>query len=219
MPILPHRILVFIATALPAVALLGACGSNTEGANFQDDVVEDSTATTLIRPSRPVNQPGATPESGTVIAISPDLAVDVCDLVPVAEAQRITGRELSAPRAVYLGEPLGQKVCTFAAADRTFATVLQVSVVDESVFTGTLAEGGYTIEQLFAETRALYPAAVAVTGIGDDAFRHGDTLEVLYNGYTVGVSLSLGSNYSNEAAPLETLAAIAALALESLSQS
>jgi hypothetical protein len=219
LPNLPRRIRFLLTAALPVVAFLAACGSEAEVADPTEATPEESTATTLVRPSRPVNQPGASSESGTVIAISPDLSLDVCDLVPVGEAQRITGREMSAPRAVYLGEPLGQKVCTFAAADRTFATVLQVSVVDESVFSGSLAEGGYTIEQLFAETKALYPAAIAVTGIGDDAFRHGDTLEVLFNGYTIGVSLSLGSNYTNEAASLDTLAAIAAIALQSLSQS
>ena len=187
---------------------------------METEVAGGSAETTLIRPSQPTNQ--VTPTGAgdsTAIAISPTVSLDVCDLVPVEQAQRLTDRDLNEPRALNLGAPLGQKVCTFGAADRSFATVLQVSVVDEGMFTGTLAESGYTVDQLFAETRALYPTAVTVTGIGDDAFRHGDTLEVLHNGYTVGISLSLGSSYASEAAPLETLAAIAALALQSLTQS
>lgn len=219
MPLPLRRIRLFLATAAPLALLLVACGPGADVSNVDTEATGESTDTTLVLPSRPTT-PGmpTDKEGGTVIAISPTVSLDICELVPVEAAQRITGRELGAPRAVNLAEPLGQKVCTFGAADRSFATVLQVSVVDEGMLPGALAASGYTVERLFAETRALYPTAVTVTGIGDEAFRHGDTLEVLYNGYSLGVSLSLGDSYTSEAAPLETLAAIAALALENLTQ-
>lgn len=215
MPHLPRPLLPAALIALTVLA--AACSSGGDSDTATESTLVDGSATSTIRPQRPEIQiPPLATGNSTVIALGGSASLDVCDIVPVDDAQRLLGRELAAPRGVNLGAPLGQVVCTFGSTDRSYATVLQVSIVAQDVFDEDLLQSGYTVAQLFDETRALYPSSVKVQGIGDDAFRHADTLEVLHGEYAIGVSLSLGSNFSSQAAPLETLAAIAALAIANL---
>jgi hypothetical protein len=218
---LPDLLRLVLPTALVALTMLAAaCSSSGESEIESGSTLVDDPGTATVpvqRPTSPLGPVGT--GNSTVIALGDNGSLDVCDIVPVDDAQRLLGRDLSAPRGVNLGAPLGQVVCTFGSTDRSYATVLQVSIVAQNVFDEDLLQTGYTIGQLFDETRALYPSSVKVHGIGDDAFRHNDTLEVLHGEYAIGVSLSLGSNFSSQAAPLETLAAIAELAIANLGDS
>jgi hypothetical protein len=139
-----------------------------------------------------------------------------CDLIEASEISAVAGEPLANPTPLALGPPLGQEVCTFGSADRGTYAVAQVSVVREEGFEPALSESGFTVTKLFDQTLLLYPNAVLVPGIGDAAFRHDDTLEVLVGDVMFSVSLSVSDGIGRSSPSLETLVAIAELVLPRL---
>lgn len=190
--------------------LLGACGDG------DDSPPGDAAATGEGESAGVMNAPGDTAEGAPSPFDPADSAGSVCDLLTGEEATNFTGETMGEPSAQRLDAPLYQQVCTFGAEASGSYSLLQVSVVDETQFEASLAEQGYTARALWLDTRKLHPNAEVIPGLGDGAFRHGDTLEVHRGDFAIGVSIARNDGTGRTPVPLDSLVHLARVVLSRL---
>jgi hypothetical protein len=195
------RPITALLLVMAAVAFI-ACSS-------QDDTTDPGTqpGTFLTGPSTPADQPITLHGPG-------DSAQPTCSLLDAAELSRIAGEPMGNPSSIALGPPLGQQVCTFGALASGSYTIAQVSLVAQDGLAASLRDDGFTVQRLFDETFTMFPNAILVPGIGDAAFRHKNTLEVLAGEVTFSVSLAYSDGAARRPASLETLVALATIVLD-----
>jgi hypothetical protein len=194
-----NRIARTLATAALVVAVAAACSDNGD--------------------------PGPSPEGsvglfdGTVDApVRHGPVPPVCSLLTTGEASELAGEDLREPASDVTPGGIGQQVCTFGATAFFSYTYVQVSLVAEADWPPELHARGYTARRVFEEARDSYPMIEPVTGIGEDAFRHGNTLEVLTGDVTFGVKIALNDRSGGIEAPLGDLVRAAELILGRLDE-
>ncbi|MDZ7728693.1 MAG: hypothetical protein U5Q44_11130 [Dehalococcoidia bacterium] len=101
--------------------------------------------------------------------------VDACSLLDAGEVETFAGEPMAEPHLQRMGPPLYQEVCTYGPKVPGSYSLLQVSVIDESRFDSGFAASGFTARSVWEQTRSIYPNAQVLPGVGDGAFRHGDT--------------------------------------------
>ena len=194
---------VRFAAVLPFVAALclAACSSN------------DGEGQPALGSTTTVDDGGA--NTFSIVPRDPSAPVDVCSLIAPEEAGQIFGYDDARATAVTLGAPLNQVVCSYATGG---TTVLQVAIVDERRLSPDLREQGYDAEFVFERAREQSLGyGFDVTGLGEAAFRHGDTLEMLVGPYAVGISVSNpDTGYNRPPVTLETLTQLAVRVIDGL---
>jgi len=115
---------------------------------------------------------------------------DACALITAAELESLAGEKMDAGDSDYVESPMGQAICTWGSTGDTSLTIAQVSVLRDSGLSDMLKKQNYTVERLFKEGKALYSEPIEpVSGIGDDAYRVGNSLNVLFDGMSLSVSI------------------------------
>lgn len=156
--------IVAISTASAALVLLSACGSSSESA------------------------PSAVPAEQKAVQSGP---VNPCDLLTVEEVSAAAGQPMLAGELDKGSNPFGQTMCAWEAQKQGSVLIVQVSVMREADFAGQMKKT-YSAKKLYDQAMTLYPNATGVAGVGNEAFRSDNTLQVLADGgvtFTVMVGL------------------------------
>lgn len=177
------------------------------------DQGDDSARTVTVELPEGSPTPGDAPST----LLGPGANGGVCPLLDAATLSTLAGEPMGNPAPIDMGAPLGQQVCTFGALDAGSYTTAQVSLVTMDGLAGSLRETDFTVTQLFDESFSRAPDAILVHGIGDAAFRHKNTLEVLSGEATFSVRLSRTDGTAGQPVSLETLVAMAAVVIERIS--
>lgn len=115
---------------------------------------------------------------------------DACALITAAELESLAGEKMDEGDSDYVESPMGQAICTWGSTGETSLTIAQVSVLRDSGLSEALKSQKYTVERLYKEGKALYTEPLEpVSGIGDDAYRVGNSLNVLFDGMSISVSI------------------------------
>lgn len=114
---------------------------------------------------------------------------DPCQLLTAAELEEFAGEKMDAGEAAYVEVPMGQTLCTWGSTRETSLTIAQVSVVREQDFVDQLKKQKYTAKKLFDDGKAMQTAAQDVPGVGESAYRTGNSLTILHDGMVIAVSI------------------------------
>ncbi len=164
---------------------------------------------------------GCAAENGeTEVVASTGGAIEVCDLISAADANKIfpdkeffIDQELSSE-----ADMLGQSICFISAVGETEAAFVQLSLVDSAV-----SEIPMSVEELFDSSRDLLESTTDISGLGTKAFRGpedvliGAGVHVYDAGRDVSFNLSASGGFGYEPTD-EDFAAQEALAREILNR-
>jgi len=115
---------------------------------------------------------------------------DACALITAAELESLAGEKMDEGDSDYVESPMGQAICIWGSTGETSLTIAQVSVLRDSGLSEALKSQKYTVERLHKEGKALYTEPLEpVSGIGNDAYRVGNNLNVLFDGMSISVSI------------------------------
>lgn len=161
-----------------------------------------------------VTKPGD-PGSGSNILVTggtTGTVIDACSLLTAEEASDLAGESLREPSLDNYAN--GQSVCTFGATRFMSYTFVQVSLFVESP---QMNSDGYTARQMFEEQRKANQPTEEIDNIGEDAFRHANSLEVLAGTTTFGVRIAMADPGGMVSVPQEDLETMARIVLARLS--
>jgi len=115
---------------------------------------------------------------------------DACKLLTAEELQAATGEKMDEGDSDYVEFPMGQAICTWGSTGETSLAIAQVSVLRDSGLSDSIRKQNYSVERLFKEGKALYSDPIEpVSGIGNEAHRIGNSLNVLFDGMSISVSI------------------------------
>ncbi len=134
--------------------------------------------------------------------------VDPCTVLTSADAATAAGEPVGEASLRPAQAPLGQTVCDYPAASDSSLAGVQLSVVQTQGMDAALRGRGYNARKLFDDGKALYPNRQAVSGLGDDAFIHGEQIMVVQGNtqFSIMLGLSTDNAQGDEAQRLVDLA-------------
>lgn len=117
-------------------------------------------------------------------------AIEPCKLLTKEEVEAALGEPGDAGDADS-SAVIGMSLCTWGAASDTSLSILQVSVLRTGDMPEQLRKQGGA-KAIYNQTKAGYTGLQAVSGIGDEAYRHDRAIEVLKGDVWVTADLSFG---------------------------
>lgn len=126
--------------------------------------------------------------------------VDPGTLLTKAEAEAFLGEPVKDPDLKDTKNPLGQKICFYAPVSDTAARFIQLSLVQNEGMSKSQRDSGYTVKQLYEDTKKNLTDAKPVAGIGDDAFWGTNGLHILKG--NVYLNISVGNSSKPESLEL-----------------
>jgi hypothetical protein len=135
-------------------------------------------------------------------------AVDPCKVLTSADAAAAAGAPVEAAKLTPAQAPLGLTLCDYASPASSTIYGVQLSVVQTQGMVSELRGRGYDARKLFEDGKAIYPNRQDVPGVGDEAFIHGQDIDVVQGNTQFSVNFGIGTDnvQGNEAARLIDLA-------------
>ncbi len=121
-------------------------------------------------------------------------AVDPCKVLTSADAEAAAGAPVEAASLRQQGEPLGLTICDYASPTSSSIDGVLLSVVQTQGMAQQLRDRGYDARKLFDDTKAIYPDRQAVAGVGDEAFIHGQDVDVVQGNTQFSLSFGIGTD-------------------------
>jgi hypothetical protein len=117
-----------------------------------------------------------------------NVALDPCKLLPKEDAQAALGKPVSDGKLTESNNPLGQKLCFYAASAATDPASIQLSVITTGGLSDQMKNNKWSAKQQFTSSKNLGPFT-AFPGMGEDAFVRGPTLSVLKGDTTIDIMI------------------------------
>ena len=118
--------------------------------------------------------------------------IEPCELVSKPEAEQLTGVSLKDAEKTDT-RAVGMKLCIYNAADESSARFLQISITQQAF----MPDNGQTPKSIFQSLKDNFDDAVAVEGIGDEAFIAPPGLHLLKEDYYICIAVGNSDDGNN----------------------